>query len=88
MILKSPAVSLLSPEELEASNVCKLEGGVIFLKLINEIPDEVGQYPTVVWEVPNRQYISMIGRLRKGCRDYVKVGDEVVILNRSRWVYA
>ena len=44
MILKLPVVSLLSPEELEASNVCKLESGVIFLKLINEIPDEVGQY--------------------------------------------
>lgn len=88
MLLKLPVVSLLSQEELEASNVCKLEGGVIFLKSINEIPDEVSQYPTVVWEVPNRQYISKIGRLRKGCRDYVKVGDEVVILNRSRWVYA
>ena len=88
MILKLPVVSLLSPEELEASNVCKLEGGVIFLTSIENIPDEINQYPTVVWEVPSKRYISVINRLRKGCHDYVKVGDDVVTFNRSRRTYA
>lgn len=87
MTLRLPVVSMLSPEELEAVNVCKLEGKVFYLNSIEEVPDVIDQYPTVVWEVPNRCYISAIGRLRKGHCDYVKVGEDVVTINKPRWAY-
>lgn len=88
MILKLPVVSLLSPEELEATIVCKLEGGIIFLTSIEDVPSEIEQYSTVVWAVPNKGYIPAIRKLRKGCHDYVKVGNDVVTINRSFRTYA
>lgn len=88
MILKLPVVSLLSPEELEATIVCKLEGGIIFLTSIEDAPSEIEQYSTVVWAVPNKGYIPAIRKLRKGCHDYVKEGNDVVTINRSFRTYA
>lgn len=88
MILKLPVVSLLSPEELEVTNVCKLEGGVIFLTSIEDVPNEIEQYPTVVWAVPSKRYISAISKLRKGRHDFIKIGNDVVTINRSQRTYA
>lgn len=86
MILRLPVVSLLNQAESEIANVCKLEGDVIYLGSIDDVTDAINHYPTVVWEVPDRRYISTIGRLRKGHYDYVKIGDDVVVFNRFRWI--